>query len=78
MLIDVPLFQKEKKVKLKRMVMCMWVRNSLMQMVLLSGSTTFTTDCLMRLACLLGVEPLSSRSWLEAVMGEMEIFRGGG
>ena len=56
----------------------MWVRNSLMQMVLLSGSTTFTTDCLMRLACLLGVEPLSSRSWLEAVMGEMEIFRGGG
>ena len=38
----------------------MWVRNSLMNMFLPSSNTTFTTECLMRLACLLGVGPVSS------------------
>ena len=44
-----------------------------MQMVLPSDNTTFTMEFLMRLACLLGPGPLSSRSWVEAVRGEVEL-----
>jgi len=55
--------------------MSMWVRSSLLQMVLPSSNTSFTTDCLRRLACLLGVGPVSSRSWVEAVRGEVELAR---
>jgi len=43
----------------------------LLQLVLPSTNTASTRDCLRRLACLLGVKPVSSSSWVEAVTGEV-------
>eukprot|EP00091_Calanus_sinicus_P016416 TRINITY_DN35759_c0_g1_i1.p1 TRINITY_DN35759_c0_g1~~TRINITY_DN35759_c0_g1_i1.p1 ORF type:complete len:102 (-),score=33.45 TRINITY_DN35759_c0_g1_i1:100-405(-) len=54
-------------------MMSMWVKTSLLQMVLPSGTTTYTTDSLRRLACLLGDGPVSSCSWVENVRGEVDL-----
>ena len=38
----------------------------MLQMVLPSSSTNFTTDCLRSLACLLGTDPVFCQPWIEA------------
>ena len=45
----------------------MWVRTSLLQMVLPSGNTIFTTACLKDLVCLLGTRQISCQEWTETV-----------